>query len=330
MLKERAGAVAPHNPKRVRQVRARVRRRRTVRALAAGVAVAGLATAGWLAFPGTPEAAKPVDRVAVTPGSPAPETFTSRDGTAYRRVALQSVDYPGEKAVTLTIPLNGKPLDLAAFCESPGTGGPMVRIEAKRFYSSAPGNCAPTMRLTGLDLPERAKEVKIVIDPRVGGWACVGKRKPSDCTPEARQPAPEPREVSLAFYEWTPPERPVDPGTVPEPPAEFDGYRKVGVKSGVWPGKRSVTFEVEGHGGTVAVDAICSGELAGRLRIARAFNGRGGSEGGCAIAGKDRFGGVMTEFPAPRGKRVRVTLTLRAEGETTNRPVGWRIGLYRK
>jgi hypothetical protein len=329
LLNERAGAVPPHNPRRGEQVLARVRRRRNVRTLTAGVAVAGVITAGWLVLPGAPEAAQPVDRVAVAPGPAAPESFTSQDGTAYRRVALKSVRYPGKEQVTLTIPLTGKPLDLAAFCEESRWGAPMVRIEGARFSPVNP-DCAPTMRLVGVNVPKGAKEVKIVIDPRVRGWACVGKRKASECTPKDRVPEPKPHEVSLAFYEWTPPEHAVQPSPLPEPPARVAGYRKVAVKSGVWPERRSATFEVEGHGGTIAVEASCSGDLAGRLRFARAFNGEGGSEGGCAIAGKDQFGGVLSEFPAPHGKRVRITITLRAEGETTNRPVNWLVGLYRK
>ena len=72
----------------------------------------------WL-VPGTAEPAAEGDRRRFRRAK-LPERFTAPDGTEYRRVATTAIEATGGRKAVITVPLSGKPLDVAGVCEGAG------------------------------------------------------------------------------------------------------------------------------------------------------------------------------------------------------------------
>ncbi|SEL85727.1 hypothetical protein SAMN05660976_03560 [Nonomuraea pusilla] len=137
------------------------------------------------------------------------------------------------------------------------------------------------------------------------------------------------REWRLAVYEWTPPARAVQPEPVKAMPARLGRWRLAGSATGLWPGDRRFTLTVT-SGKTLAVEQICTGDLAGRLRVTYRVDGRPGKVV-CGVWRTRPFPMAMTEFHGLReGERVTVTGTVDLIGQAPNRPVRWRVGVYGK
>lgn len=326
--------VPPANPVRQAQVGARIRRiRLRRRLLAAGTALTATAAAvvvGALALPPPRES---TEVVAAPPPSTLPERFTASDGATYTRVGTARVSQAGKKQATMTIPVTGKALDVAATC----TGGkesrvsPITSVNGRSLMESSFGQCTEEMDLRPLPVPAGASEVTVRFDTTtVTTRSCfTDEQKKMICEPPERKPD---RSVwDLAVYEWTPPATAVVP---PEPrafPSRAEGNRLIDSKSGVWPQDTEVTFQVEGRGRKLGIDQICTGALAARLRFTFVVNGRStGSSGTCGTWKDGPYPMAISQFEAPKGRAITVKLTWELPGSGEGRPVRWSVGLFER
>ncbi|GGO64189.1 hypothetical protein [Nonomuraea cavernae] len=327
---------APANPVRNEQIQVRIRRIRLRRRLGAGTAVLAIAALGFPLLSGTAEpgpqittATQPSGPSAASGAAELPERFTSPDGTEYRRLALTAIKRTGSETAKVTIPVTGRPLDVAGICTSGGTtgGSPRVRIDGINMGGYF-GPCDKEMRLLPLTLPPGARDrITLTFDAKRSGTACVRADGKGPCEPVK----PERAAWTLGVYEWTPPERPVEPKAPRALPRRIDGYSLADSSTGTWPREKSATFRVLGDGRPLGVDQICTGDLADRLWFAYRVNGKdSSSSGSCGVWKKGSFPMAMTTFTVPKGKQVTITVTLRMRGEATNRPVRWSVGLFRR
>jgi hypothetical protein len=351
VLREHGGGEPPANPARHDQVHARIRRIRLRRRLAGAGAVLTAASVLTLSLTGLMELTGPSGptrdtTVAVQPSSDLPERFTADDGAQYTRVATTRVAPPGEKQVTVTVPVSGRPLDVAAICEGGRTPNiPLsIWIKGSRMVAEHFYECTGRMELKPLPVPEGATEVTITFDVSQGSsLTCTGTGAEQPCEPAVEKP--DHRVWNLAIYEWTPPETPVwpeAPKAFPkqvggEGPAKakgqvlIKGENLIETKAGTWPQDSKVTFEVTGRGRKMGLDQICTGELAGRLRYTFQVNGRDlGSRGACGVWESGPYPMAITQFAAPAGRRLTVTLRWEMPGASANRPVRWSVGLFEK
>ncbi|MFI6290537.1 hypothetical protein ACIBEJ_03090 [Nonomuraea sp. NPDC050790] len=322
VLREHGSAAPPPNPARRTQIEARIRRRRLRRTAVAGGAIAAAVALAAALIPGTAE--RPAPPVAVKP-APLPETFTSPDGTQYRRLAATTVVTPGRTNITLTLPLTGNPVDLAATCEGPTRNivTPTVAVGGLMRQGDL-GGCTKETQLLGLEVPKGAGKAEVVIDIVRPGSACWQDKPGGRCV----ERKPERAVWSLAFYEWIPPAQPVSPAA-PRPLPKALGTMKLSrTESGTWPEQDTVTFRT--NGGKIGIEKICTGDLAGRLTFTVAVNGEDTGTGGtCAVWKRDPFPWGMALHTLPKGRTSTVTLKLRMKGAHHDRPVRWSAGLYR-
>ncbi|MFI9556413.1 hypothetical protein [Nonomuraea endophytica] len=323
VLRERGAAAPPPNPARRTQVEARIRRRRLRRSAVAGGAIAAAVALAATLLPGT---AQPPDQTATT--KPAlPDTFVAADGTEYRKVAATTVVTPGKKKVTVTVPLTGNPIDLAASCTGSVRGSMTPSVAtAGRPAQHALRDCSKEMQLLGLQIPKGTGKTEVVIDPVVRGTGCLRTKESGPCN----QPKIERSVWSLAFYEWIPPARPVVPEEPRALPERLGALKLSRTESGTWPEQDTVTFRTSGR--RVGIERICTGDLAQRLSFKVAVNGKDtGVNGSCAVWKQADFPWAMGLHTLPKGKTSTVTLKLRMDGGThPNRPVRWSVGLYRE
>ncbi|MBF8191101.1 hypothetical protein ITP53_36415 [Nonomuraea sp. K274] len=327
-LRDQAEAPSPANPHRHDQVRARIRgtrlRRRAAAGMVTGMAAVAAIAVGVSLFPGT---TGPVPRETTTaaagPVSKLPESFTAQDGTEYRRLATAELRDTGEKAVSVTVPLSGRPLDMAAPCDGEFvTAMPDVTVNGKRATAPSFG-CADGMYLRSLTVPPGATEVTVKFDATEYG--CLRTKKDGPCLPDKFPPGG----WDLAVYEWTPPAEPVEPAQVKAFPDRLGGMELATSASGVWPQDSSFTMTAEGTGGQIGVEQLCTGDLATRMW----FTFRVGDKelpqtSGCGVWEEGPFPMAMSEVTVPKGERVTVTGRLGGWGEFTNRPVRWSVGVY--
>ncbi|TMR88994.1 hypothetical protein [Nonomuraea basaltis] len=324
VLRERAEAPSPANPHRHDQVHARIRRTRLHRRLTAGAAVVAAVVVGVSLLPGTTERPRETT-AAARPAPELPERFTAADGTEYRRVATATLKAKAAQKTSVTIPVTGKPLDVAALCDGVSGGEPPnVSVNGRDDPESSFTPCEKEMQLRELTVPDDAEEVTVTFDTTTYGSGCVSKTKGGPCVPI------EPRPVgwSLAVYEWTPPARPVEAEPVRAFPGRLGGGKLAAFTSGMWPQDSSFTMTFKSTG-TVLIDQLCTGDLAGRMRFTFQVDGSPGS-GNCGIWKEGPFPMAMSEFWIPKGKQVTVRGKLRLRGESANRPVRWSVGAYVK
>jgi hypothetical protein len=331
VLRERADGPSPPNPARHEQVGARVRGTRRRRRITAGAAMAAAVAIGFSVFPG---AQAPKETTAVTTTAVQerlPERFTAADGTEYRRLAAVTIGKTGEQKVTVTVPVSGKPLDVAAAC--PGAGHqstrPDVYVGDKLVRLSGFGGCSPQMDLRPLDVAQRDGQVSVTFDATSPRALCE-RRVPGGPRPPCRTVLAKPADWSLAVYEWTPPAQPVEPAPVRRFPDRFEGWKLARTESGIWPQDRTVRLEVEG-GRAVALDQLCTGDLARRMWFSVQVGGaESNGSTGCGVWESGPFPAALSEVEIPEGERAVITVRLGSWGEVTNRPVRWSIGVYTK
>ncbi|MEV0596083.1 hypothetical protein [Nonomuraea cavernae] len=334
VLHAHAESPAPANPARHEQIQQRIRVVRRRRRLGAGTAVMAIAALGFPLLSGTAQPPSEITVATQPSGAPGttelPEKFTSPDGTEYRRLALTHIEKSGSHTAKVTIPVTGKPLDVAGICTSGSRmgGSPHVKIDGGIAVGGGFGPCGKEMSLLPLTLPPGAHDrITITFDTKTSGTACVRADGKGPCEPVK----PERAAWTLAVYEWTPPERPVEPEAPRDLPRRLDGYTLADSATGTWPRDRSATFRVLGDGHPLGIDHICTGDLADRLWIGYRVGGKDSpSSGACGVWKKGSFPMAMTKFTVPKGKRVTITVTLRMSGEATNRPVRWSVGLFRR
>lgn len=328
VLRERAEGPSPANPARHEQVGAHIRRirrrRRVVGGAAAGVAAAAVLFGAWL-VPGAAD--QPQKATVAASIAKLPERFTAPDGTEYRRVATTAIEATGDRKAVVTVPLSGKPLDVAGVCE--GADNTPLRVSAgARTSSIGFRGCTKAMQLHPLPVPGNTGEVKVTFDTTTRGTGCVQVQSGGPCLPVE----PERGDWSLAVYEWTPPAEPVVPAPVKDLPRRLGNWKLTDSKTGLWPRDTTARFEIVGTGRKLAFDQICGGDLARRLLVHTATDLTDSQQSTtCSEWKNGPFPMAMTELPAvPKGKRVVVTVRISVLGEATNRPIRWSFGLYSK
>ncbi|NUW34241.1 hypothetical protein HTZ77_22790 [Nonomuraea sp. SMC257] len=334
VLREHGDAAPPPNPGRHDQVRARVGRIRRRRLLATGTAVASVAAVlGVVVLPGGPDQRRDTTVEVTTPATPPvkdadpaamPETFTAPDGTVYRRLALTSIKATGSRKATVTVPVTGKPLDVAAFCSQRARNHVSPRVSVDGRPSPDGFGCLGTRQLTPLTVPKRAgKRITVTFDTTTAGLGCSRADPKSPCKPIKEQRVP----WSLAVYEWTPPTPPVVPAAPRAFPREAGGWKLAETRTGTWPGETSVTFRVRGDGRPIGLDQICTGDLARRLWFTDADTGGGST---CGVWDKGPYPMAMSVFKTTKGRTTTITLKLSMQSPAEGRPVRWSVGLFRR
>ncbi|MFI6738337.1 hypothetical protein ACIBI9_35890 [Nonomuraea sp. NPDC050451] len=337
VLREQAEAPSPANPNRHDQVRSRIRRtrlrRRATVGTAAVAAVAASAVVGVSLLPGTVTAPGPgttaTARTEQDKPAGLPEEFTAGDGTAYRRLAVGTIKKAGAKKVSLTVPVSGKPLDVAMTCDGErGTNTPRVFVNGNADTGAQVVPCGTGMQLRPLSVVRRgATEVTVTFDTTVVGRGCVQRTKDGPCV------APTPKEATwhVAVYEWTPPARPVEPEPVRDFPAKVGGWKLARSATGMSDRDSSFTLEVRSASGKIGLDQLCTGELAARMWFKVRINGTDSSMvGSCGVWKSGDYPMAMIEYAVPKDSRVTISGRIGLWGEYTNRPVRWSVGVYVK
>ncbi|GAA3717336.1 hypothetical protein GCM10022224_098790 [Nonomuraea antimicrobica] len=329
VLREHADLLPPPNPSRDEQVRDRVRRTRVRRRIAVGaMGAAVVAAAVALAVPLLPATTQPETTTTVS-GGPMPvlpEQFTSADGTGYRLVGRTAIEKTGDAKVTLKVPYTGKPLDVGGMCVGPDNTPPRVEVEGSRLRRPVSfTNCDRELRLHPLDVPEGATEVTVTFNTVTSGWGCVQEDPGGPCVTQT----PAHGSWALGVYEWTPPTQPVAPEPLRNIPDRLGEWQLTETRSGLWPQDTTATFEVGGQAGRVALDKLCSGELATRLQFSFKVNGQsGGVTSACGVWTSGEFPMAMDELDLTEPTTITVELSM--AGQSTNRPVRWSVGLFER
>ncbi|TDD04669.1 hypothetical protein E1292_18490 [Nonomuraea deserti] len=328
VLRERAEAPAPLNPHRHDQIRSRIRRTRIRRGAMAGAAVAAAVVVGVSLIPGAADAPAREITAAAKPAASLPETFTSGDGTEYRRVATAGLAAEGGQKASVTVPVTGKPLDVAGLCEGrPGSQPPSITVNGGRPNQAGSLTCGKDMELTPLVVPEGATEVTVTFDTDVSAYGCLRDGKGGSCEPLK----PHWAAWSLAVYEWTPPAEPVEPDDLRAAPARLAGMKLAARTGGMWKEERSFELVVKSPGGKVGLEQLCAGDLAGRMWFTYRINGKDtGTTADCATWKGGPFPLAMGEHTVPKGEKVTITGEVGLRGEATNRPVRWEVAAYVK
>ncbi|MFI7231362.1 hypothetical protein ACIBO5_49880 [Nonomuraea angiospora] len=333
VLRERAEAPSPGNPNRHDQVRSRIRRTRLRRRATAGAgAVAAFvasAVVGVLLLPGTAPEVISAARVVQEMPAGLPEKFTAGDGTAYRRLAVGAIKKEGAKKVSLTVPVSGKPLDVAMTCDGEDfVNTPRVSVNGNADTGAQVLPCEKAMELRPLSLVRRgATEATVTFDTTVVGRGCVQRKKDGPCV----TPEPKVATWNVAVYEWTPPARRVEPEPVKDFPDQVDGWKLARSAAGVSDRDSSFTLVVKSASGKIGMDQLCTGDLAARMWFKIRVNGTDAPMvGGCNVWKSGDYPMALSEYDVPKGSRVTITGKIGFWGEYTNRPVRWSAGVYVK
>ncbi|WP_431907004.1 hypothetical protein [Nonomuraea jabiensis] len=334
VLREQAEAPSPGNPNRHDQVRSRIRRTRLRRRATAGtVAVAASAVVGVSLLPGTVTAPEPgataTARAEQDKPAGLPEEFTAGDGTAYRRLAVGTIKKEGAKKVSFTVPVSGKPLDVAMTCDGEDfVNTPRVSVNGNADTGAQVLPCGKSMELRPLSLVQRGvKEATVTFDTTVVARGCVQRKKDGPCV------APKPKVATwqVAVYEWTPPARPVEPEPVKDFPDRTNGWKLARSATGVSDRDSSFTLVVKSASGKIGMDQLCTGDLAARMWFKIRVNGTDAPMvGGCNVWKSGDYPMAVSEYDVPKGSRVTITGKIGFWGEYTNRPVRWSVGVYVK
>ncbi|GAA3589494.1 hypothetical protein GCM10022419_084950 [Nonomuraea rosea] len=302
------------------------------RRAAAGAAVVTAVAAGFALLPGsveTPRRETTATAAAARPVPELPERFTSGDGTEYRRLAVATLRANGEKAVSVTVPVSGKPLDVAALCDGePGSDTPQISVNGKRGEGRGFSPClTPGRDVRPLVVPAGATEVTVTFDTTTAGGGCVREKKGASCVPVK----PRRADWSLAVYEWTPPARSVEPDRIRAFPKRLGGMRLASSATDVSWRDHDFTLAVTSPGGKLGIEQLCTGELAGRMWFRFQIDGVDQpTTATCGVWDKGPFPMAMNEFRVPKGERVTITGKMGFYGADTNRPVRWSVGVYVK
>ncbi|RVX40421.1 hypothetical protein EDD27_2828 [Nonomuraea polychroma] len=325
VLRERAEAPSPTNPRRHDQVAARVRRTRLRRRVTAGAAVAAAVVVGVSLLPGAAEQPRETT-AAARPVPELPERFTADDGTEYRRLTTLTMKGSGPKKSSVTVPVSGRPLEVAGICDGELGGlGPRILVNGRPQAGSHIGLCFKrnAMELRPVTMPTGATEVTIGFDKTVNG--CVLDKKGGQCVPSK----PDRTDWRLGVYEWTPPVQPVEPAPLKAFPGKLGRLKLAGQTSGVWDRDRSFEIVVKSPSGKIALEQLCSGDLASRVWFTYKVDGMDTGTGPtCVVWKQGPFPMAATEFTVPKGKRVTITGRVGMWGDSTNRPVRWSVAVY--
>lgn len=323
LLDDHAGP-SPANPARLAAVMTRVRRRR-VRRAAALSGTAGMA-AVLLALPYILSPAQNTE-IATAPASPFPERYTAEDGVDHTRLETARLAVPDDTKLSITIPLSGKPLEVAVKCRKAVQDARVSLAVALDRRPVSPGfpPCTTTDVLRW-PLPDtRPGATTATVTLTAQAIARPNCTPGKGCKPSTAPPTLDPAAWDIAVYEWTPPAEPI----IPAPPRAFppnaSDWKLLRTDSGVYPRDKEVSFTYTGKG-RFAFDKLCSGALSRQLRFRVFRDGRDtGSAGDCAIWEKGRpFPMAMAVERGP----ARITLKLESPVSPNNRFIRWSVGWY--
>ncbi|MFG1701372.1 hypothetical protein [Nonomuraea sp. NPDC049309] len=325
-------ARAPDNHQRMAQLERRIRRDRRRRAAGAVLAGAAVITAAAVTVPGllSPGTATPQTSVAAQPAAEEelPERFTSEDGSGYRRLAATTL-HKGERVTTLTVPVTGKPLEVAAMCPK---GDPTVLARPKamvdgEFVGTRFNQCLTKedmgMVLEALDVPEGARQVTVTFDAT--DEICA--RGESAQCPD--RPTRRPADWPLAIYEYTPPAQPVEPPPIEDFPAALGSQKLVGQVTGVWPQETTFSRTFTSLGGRFRIEHRCTGSFADRITISYSIGDK--SYKGAWVCDDNPLdaSNVLLWSPTiPAGTKVTITGKVQMTGGHPNRQTRWAVGVY--
>ncbi|MEU4408138.1 hypothetical protein AB0F88_26770 [Streptosporangium sp. NPDC023963] len=307
----------------------RTRGRRRIAVGAVGtVGAAVVAAAVALTVPLLPATPQPETTTTVSGGlmPVLPEQFTSADGTGYRLVARTAIEKTGDAKATLKVPYTGKPLDVGGMCVGPDDSPPRIEVKGSRLRVPVSFmNCDRELRLQPLDVPEGATEVTATFNTVISGQSCTQEEPGGPCVTQARAHG----SWVLGVYEWTPPARPITPEPLRNIPEKIGKWQLTETRSGLWPQDTTATFKVGGKAGKVALDQLCSGELATRLQFSFRANGQsGGTIKSCGVWTSGKFPMAMSELYLTEPTTITVELSM--VGQSTNRPIRWSVGLFER
>ncbi|MEV5895902.1 hypothetical protein [Nonomuraea fuscirosea] len=268
---------------------------------------------------------------AVQPAAKLPPRFTSGDGSAYRRLASATLKAKskGEKKVSLTVPVSGKPLEVAAQCPE---GDPAVLARPRvivngetssNWFQQCLTRQGRGMALSSVSAPKGAEQVTITFD--ITDWGCASKKDEPCPTRTFWQPTDWP----LAVYEYTPQTRPVEPDPIEAFPAELGTLKLAGQASGVWPRKSSFTLTVTSPGGYFGIDRLCTGDLADRLFLSYQI-GDEAPEGNFACGHRplNETNALLWSEKIPKGTKITISGEMTMRGGHPNRLTRWSVGVY--
>ncbi|WP_433444029.1 hypothetical protein [Nonomuraea sp. CA-141351] len=331
VLRERAESPSPANPYRHDEVRSRIRRTSLRRRVTAGAGAVAVIAAGIYLLPGTATAPdRDTTATATTAAQPAglPESFTSADGTAYRRLATAMLK-DGEAKTSVKVPVSGKPLEVAAACDGDeGSPAPNVSVDGRDDPQSSFTPCEKGMSLLPLTrIQPGATGATVTFDTTVYGSPGCDQEKGGRCGPVV----PQGTSWRLAVYEWTPPGRRVQPERGEVLPARLEGWKLARSATGVSDRDQSFSLVVKSESGKIAIEQLCAGDLAMRAWFTYTMDVQGSTTTTtCAVWKTGPFPMAMAEFQVPKGKRVTIKGRTGVWGESTNRPVRWSVGVYVK
>lgn len=325
-------ARAPDNHQRIAQLERRIRRDRRRRAAGAVLAGAAVITAAAVTVPdllpsGT---VAPQMSVAAQPAAEEklPEQFTSEDGSDYRRLAATTL-HKDEKATSLTVPVTGKPLEVAAVCpkgKPTVLARPRVFVDGK-FVGTWFNQCLVKenmgMVLDTLNVPEGAQQLTVTFDAT--DEVCAGHA--SDQCPD--RPTWQPAEWPLAVYEYTPPAQPVEPAPIEDFPATIGSQKLVGQATGVWPQETTFSRTFTSPGGYFRIEHRCTGSFADRITISYQIGDK--SYQGAWVCGDrslDESNVMLWSPKVPKGTKITISGKVQMDGGHPNRQTRWAVGVY--
>ncbi|GAA3203002.1 hypothetical protein GCM10020216_001620 [Nonomuraea helvata] len=293
--------------------------------MTAGVGAVAVVAAGIYLIPGT--AAAPDRDTTATAGQPGglPESFTSPDGTEYRRVATAMLK-DGEAKTSVKVPVSGKPLEVAAACDGDDGGpAPNVSVDGRDDPRSSFTPCEKGMSLLPLTrIQPGATEATVTFDTTVYGSPDCGQGKGRPCGPEKTS-------WRLAVYEWTPPGRRIQPERGRALPARLEGWKLARSATGVSDRDQTFSLVVKSESGKIAIEQLCAGDLGMRAWFTYKIDFQeSATTTTCAVWKTGPFPMAMAEFQVPKGKQVTINGRTGVWGESTNRPVRWSVGAFVK
>ncbi|MEV4568547.1 hypothetical protein AB0K12_32665 [Nonomuraea sp. NPDC049419] len=317
-------AAAPDNRGRITQLERRIRRDTRHRATGTALAAAAVVAAATMFVPTVlspgPTPPHRETTAAVEPPAGLPMQFTSNDGSAYHRLAFATLTKEAKKA-SLTVPVSGKPLEVAALCPKDNPtrfAGPGVLVNGKPssswFQQCLTGE---RMALEAVNVPKSADHVTITFD--TANEPCARKQI------EPCQPADWP----VAVYEYTPPAQPVEPASIEDFPRTLGTLKLAGQASGVWPRTSSFKLTVTSPGGYFRVEHRCTGDLAGRLTITYRI-GDEASQGAwiCTRGRPTETNAMLWSRKVPEGATITVSGKVKVQAGHPNRQARWSVAVY--
>lgn len=335
-LLKAGGPPAPPVPDRPAQLARRIRRttlrRRGTAAAATALALAVAGSVTTASFDNDSQR----DTTTVQPGGP--ESWTAPDGTLYRRIRQEHLDWPRQRSLTLRLPA-GQSYAISITCKSSveGSGAHFSYGPQGKPGKPLPGGfggatCAGASSPDIVDLP--------LPDSGSSGEFTVTLQQDT-MTENPKAVSGKPASWSVALYSWMPPARrsapPAPPAwdriqqIQPDPTGPETYWRKVAQRAGIWP-QNTTKFTVPYRGRELIYEISCDGAITDLATVHVLVDGqdlnltnRNGTK--CGTSTSD-----LNHIPVPKGAK-QVTVSFEIGGLPTPyrmRPGSWSIAIYER